>query len=30
MGFEMALGLGAVSLRQVGFPQTSWLGVDAR
>ena len=30
VGFEMALGLGSVSLRQVGFPQTSWLGVEAR
>ena len=29
VGFEMALGL-AVSLRPVGFPQTSRLGVDAR
>ena len=30
MGFEMALGLGSVSLRQMDFPQSSRMGVDAR
>jgi hypothetical protein len=30
VGFELALGLGSVSLRQVVLPQTSRMGVEAR